>query len=318
MEDVSLFPSAPEAPPSDPLPDGASCLAGETVAARTELHVRTLRRFTELALEAAERINRRDAAEERRALAAEARAEAAKDALIEIPAAEMPAAEAPAAEVSSEAPPRATPPGEMSLALFRLSRIARYDIALELKLLEDLAVPQPAPEPETQPDPPDSDTPPPEPERPRSRWCKPDPAKELAERREAAERYAAEALPFDMRLMPDDIEDLLAELRAELASGRHDKRLLKDSAEEVGSAFIRDRGVRPNYARMYFGDLDPSLSPPVSVQNELAIRNGTADPELAAIYIAQMEGEARRKAMAPAAAAEPQAMPPRSGADPPA
>ncbi|MEI9985692.1 MAG: hypothetical protein WDN69_22410 [Aliidongia sp.] len=269
MEDLPSFQPAPEAPPSDPLPDGASCLAGETVAARTELHVRTLRRFTELALEAAERMNRRDAAEERRALGAEARAEAAKDALIEIPAAEMPAAEAPAAEVSSEAPPRATPPGEMSLALFRLSRLARYDIALELKLLEDLA----APPSETQPDPSGSDTPPPAPERPRSRWCKPDPAKELAERREAAERYAAEALPFDMRLMPDDIEDLLAELRAELASGRHDKRLLKDSAEEVGSAFIRDRGVRPNYARMYFGDLDPSLSPPVSVQNELAIRN---------------------------------------------
>src|ERR1700733_8006906 len=61
MEDLPSFQTAPEMPPSDPLPDGASCLAGETVAARTELHVRTLRRFTELALDAAERMNRRGA-----------------------------------------------------------------------------------------------------------------------------------------------------------------------------------------------------------------------------------------------------------------
>src|SRR5579859_5020363 len=98
------------APSNDPAADRAAACAeilGETETERAERHIRTLRRLTELALNAAERLDR------------QAEAQAAET---------QPAA-------GAEQPDDALSPDEVALALHRLSRLARLNIALEQKLI---------------------------------------------------------------------------------------------------------------------------------------------------------------------------------------
>src|SRR5579859_3673086 len=139
MNASSSFSTAADASSTGPSPDRPEVyarIAGETDAERIEQHIRTLRRFTEFALREAERLDRQ--AED-----LVARKQAAP-----VEGASPPAAAAPASgetldgETPDGGPPDAgEPAGEVSLALHRLARMARLNIALEQKLVEDLRYP---------------------------------------------------------------------------------------------------------------------------------------------------------------------------------
>ncbi|MEI9987836.1 MAG: hypothetical protein WDN69_34775 [Aliidongia sp.] len=194
------------------------------------------------------------------------------------------------------------PAAEISLAIHRLSRVVRYDIALEEKLIRDLLAPPSAPVPAPAP------KPDPQPETTRkSKWCKPAPSVILAEAKAKVESFNATALSYDERLEPEDIEDLMAELRDELESGQHDKTLLKhiEGPEKIGADFLLERGIILNLAKIMFGPTGEWSDAP---GQESFKRPPDPEPE----------------AMPPPDGAEPlvpdpepTAIPPPSGADPP-
>ncbi|MEI9982750.1 MAG: hypothetical protein WDN69_05785 [Aliidongia sp.] len=245
MENSTSFSATADAPPADPDTDrkAGACLFGETETQRTERHVLMLRRFSDLAMKAAERIDRQADAAEARAEAAEIEAQEA--------AAETPATESAEAEAPKPAPvDRGPTAAEISLAIHRLSRVVRYDIALEEKLIRNLLAPPAAPVPAPAP------KPDPQPETTRkSKWCKPAPSVILAEAKAKVESFNATALSYDERLEPEDIEDLMAELRDELESGQHDKTLLKhiEGPEKIGADFLLERGIILDLAKIMFG-----------------------------------------------------------------
>jgi len=242
MENSTSFSSAADAPPTGPDTDrmAGACLFGETEIGRTERHVLMLRRFSDLAMKAAERIDRQADAAEARAQAAESAAPAAAQ-----------APEGAEAEAPKPAPVnRDATAAEISLAIHRLSRVVRYDIALEEKLIRDLLAPPATPAPTSKPDP--------QPEAKRqSKWCKPAPSVALAEAKAKVESFSALVLSYDERLEPADVEDLMAELHEELESGQHDKKLLKliqlDNREKIAVDFLRERGIKFHLDKIMFG-----------------------------------------------------------------
>jgi hypothetical protein len=197
-----------------------------------------LRRFSDLAMKAAERIDRQADAGEARAQAAEIEKQAE-------------AGEEPAESIEAEAPKPAPidqvpSAAEISLAIHRLSRVVRYDIALEEKLIRDLLArpAAPAPKPDPQPE-----------TKRKSKWCKPAPSVVLAEAKAKVESFSAMAASYDERLEPADVEDLMAELHEELESGQRDKKLLKlfHDPEKVGVDFLLERGITLHLDKIMFG-----------------------------------------------------------------
>ncbi|MEI9984330.1 MAG: hypothetical protein WDN69_14640 [Aliidongia sp.] len=283
---------------------------GETETQRTERHVLMLRRFSDLALKAAERIDRQADAAEALAEAAEIEAQEA--------AAETPATEGVDAETPKPAAPvdRGPTAAEISLAIHRLSRVVRYDIALEEKLIRDLlappAAPVPAPAPQLDPQPETTR---------KSKWCKPPPSVILAEAKAKVESFNATALSYDERLEPEDIEDLMAELRDELESGRHDKTLLKhiEGPEKIGADFLIERGIILNLAKIMFGPTGEWSDAPGQESFKRPPDAVSAPPD-AALFAPEPEPEA----MPPPSgtvlggdSSDPNGQPPAAGHDPP-
>src|SRR5579859_292424 len=137
----STIRTSPPAGTAQPDPSAVRAAAfagilGEADLERTERHIRTLRRLTELALGQAERLDRVAEAQATRAegqagarLVEEASAEALQQPRDEQAGTEQPGGQPTADEHAADG---------VSLALYRLARMARLNIALEQKLIDDL------------------------------------------------------------------------------------------------------------------------------------------------------------------------------------
>jgi hypothetical protein len=252
---ASPQPSADTAPP-DPAADRVAALdlfLGETEVQRVGQEILSLRRLSELALREAERL---DQASEARA----ARLETAEARLAAAPVAERPtdtdadtdtdtdedAEEDVDADADADAVESLQPTGETSLALYRLTRVVRLNILLEHKLIADFRAPKtPAPpKPEAAPKPRDKTAPEP------SRWAKFGESAELSRGKAVARELTRDSAEADERLDREDVEALMAELEEELASGRHDKTLLKEWGNDVGQKFLKGHGIKPDYRAM--------------------------------------------------------------------
>jgi hypothetical protein len=53
----------------------------------------------------------------------------------------------------------------------------------------------------------------------------------------------------DERLDREDLEALLSEFDTEMASGKHDKELLKEWGNDVEAKFLKARGIKPDYRK---------------------------------------------------------------------
>jgi hypothetical protein len=214
----------------------AVLVVGQNDAERIDEHVRMLRRFSELALVAAERMHER---EEARATAPE-----------------------PEAAVAPEPAPRsATEPddGKISVSLSRFSRVARLNILLEQKLVEDLRNPEP-----------------------RRRAAPPRQARQaqkqaeqealLAERRAAVEEMVENCAATDETLDRERYDELMDELRAVLGAGRLDEHLLDKDPRTVAWLYMCDKKVNPDWPRIAVeanvaldeGRPEPTYPPPPS------------------------------------------------------
>ena len=146
------------------------------------------------------------------------------------------------ADADADTVERLQPSGATSLALHRLTRMTRLNIMLEQKLIADLRSPktETAPKPEATPKP--RDKAPAEP----SRWAKFGAGSELDQRKEDARELTRDSADTDERLDREDVEALMAELEAELASGKHDKDLRKEWGNDAAEKFLKARGIKPN------------------------------------------------------------------------
>jgi len=192
---------AAQSDPSQDRPEADACFAGETDLERTARQVRSLRRFAEIALTAAEAL-------EQRAVAASAPPEPAAN---------------EAADVLGDAG------AGISLALHRLSRMARLCFALENRIIKDYrqggSGPVPAPKPPAAP----------------------------AEREPAPASGAEEAEPQERleRLRETETENLLVGLLPMLDGAESDEVLLERLYEQFAAAVMAAQGRVPDWAEMY-------------------------------------------------------------------
>ena len=242
---ASPQPSADTAPTGSPVDRTVpfAVILGQTDLARVEQEILTLRCCTDLALREAERLDR--AAEARAA-----RLEAAEARLAAMPIAEQ-HSEAWAAD--AELVESLQPSGETSLSLHRLTRVVRINIMLEQKLIAALrspkteAAPKTGAAPKTEAAPKPRDKAAAEP----SRWAKLGQGAELEPRKAAARALTRDSADADERLDREDVEALMAELEAELASGKHDKDLRKEWGNDAAVNFLKARNIKPDYRAMF-------------------------------------------------------------------
>jgi hypothetical protein len=261
MKNSSAFDSTNSAAPNGPETDRQVAFArilGQSDAERIEQHILTMRRFTELGLLAAERLH-----EQQEEVRAEARREPN---------------DAAAAE-----------PKEVSEALYRLARLARLNIALEQKLVEDLRNPGPA-----------------APSGKREQRQRPKQAEQdahLARQKADVENWVENKAATDKSIDRERFDELLAELRREFDSGRLDEKLLSQDFRTVGYMFLWDRKIYPDWQRLFDDEIaarargmpDPTYPPP---------------PHIAAAPAASGKG-----APAPSSAAEPDPAAPEPAAE---
>jgi hypothetical protein len=225
---------------------------GETEVERVAQEIRLLRRCSDLALREAERLDRAAEARAARLDSAEARLAAAPAAVASADAdtdtdtdedvdadedIDADAGEDGDIEADADAVESLQPSGETSLALHRLTRIVRLNILLEQKLIADFR----APKPEAAPKPRDKAVAEP------SRWAKFGEGAELGRAKAAARELTRDSADADERLDREDVEALLEEFDAELASGKHDKELLKEWGNDVAQKFLKARSLKPDY-----------------------------------------------------------------------
>ena len=207
--DVATSSAPPGTPPDRPSgtpPEDCSHILGETDLERTERHIRTLRRLTELALAEAERLG-----------------------AVSQAAAEAQTAQPETAQPDS-APPK--PDGEVSLALHRLTRIVRLNIALEDRLVEVLRYPGPR----SLPKPPQAKT----------EKAPAETAAALSEKKAQCEALAEDWALSD-RWMPREIfNELMAELSQGLADGIYDEDLDRHPPQWIAWRFLKQRDVMPD------------------------------------------------------------------------
>jgi len=303
MENASSpQPSADTAPTGSPADRAVpyAVILGQTDLVRVEHKILTLRHCTDLALREAERLDR--AAEARAA-----RLEAAETRLAAAPAAEL-QSEARAADV--EAVESLQPSGETSLALHRLTRLVRINIMLEQKLIAALRAPMTAPAPKPEAAPKSRDKAPAEP----SRWDKfgTGESAELTNAKALAREVVEDSAEADERLDREDVEALLAEFDTEMASGKHDKALLKQWGNDVDANFLKARNIKPDYRAS-------TARTVAEMQATMSGRNADGTPRLRPAEYDEVEpGESpagRPQAGDPDRAAEPPGAP--SGAGPP-
>jgi hypothetical protein len=250
----SSQPSADTAPPGSPADRMAALdlFMGETEVERVAQEIRLLRRCSDLALREAERLDRAAEARAARLDSAEARLAAAPAAVASADAdtdtdtdedvdadedIDADAGEDGDIEADADAVESLQPSGETSLALHRLTRIVRLNILLEQKLIADFR----APKPEAAPKPRDKAVAEP------SRWAKFGEGAELGRAKAAARELTRDSADADERLDREDVEALLEEFDAELASGKHDKELLKEWGNDVAQKFLKARSLKPDY-----------------------------------------------------------------------
>jgi hypothetical protein len=218
MKKFLPFPPEDAAPNGNPAPGNPAAdrktaherILGQTDAERIEQHIATLRCFTELALQAAKRLNDRETERAER---------------IAMHAAEHRMEGTPPAEAEESA-------AETSAAIHRLSRTARLNIALEQKLVEALRNPEPSGK------------------APRGRRDQAKQAEQeahLAAQKEAVRDFVEEWAPTDPNLDRERVDELLAELRNGLDAGWLDEQLLTEDARKIGYLFMYDRKIDPNY-----------------------------------------------------------------------
>jgi hypothetical protein len=244
MESPSSPQPSPDTAPTGSPVDRVAALylfLGETEVERAGQKILMLRGFSDLALREAQRLDR--AAEARAA-----RLEAAEVQLAAAPVAEpRPEADTDTdtdtdtdeeedVDGDADAVESLQPSGEISLALHRLAKMARLNILLEQKLIADLR----APKTEAAPKPRAAAAEP-------SRWAKFGQGGELDRRKADARELTKDSAEADERLDREDVEALLAEFDAELASGRHDKELLKEWGNDVAQKFLKARSLKPDY-----------------------------------------------------------------------
>ena len=240
---VPVFPDT--APPGSPADRVAALdlFLGETEVERVGLGIRMLRRFSDLALREAERLDRAAAARAARLDTAEALLAAASEAerLTDTDTDTDTDEDAEESEdvdvdLQADAVESLQPSGETSLALHRLTRMVRLNIMLEQKLIADFRAPktEAAPKPPAEP----------------SRWAKFGAGAELTRAKAGARELAEDSAVADERLDSEHLEALLAEFDAEMAGGKHDKELLKEWGNNVAEKFLKARGIKPDYRAM--------------------------------------------------------------------
>lgn len=247
-------PAAPASPastaPAAVGPAEPVLVLGQTDQERVEAHIQTLRRFTELALMAAERLNARE----------EARS-----------------AEAPAAEAAAKPEP-APADDKISVSIHRFARTARFNIALEQKLVDDLRNPGPK----------DRGA------RPAARQRSEKQARrdaQLAERKTEVERFVENYAATDATLDRERYDELLDELRRALDSGRLDETILAEDPKTVGYLFMLDNKVSADWRRIFTdatvtqaeGKPDPTYPPPLRTASPSHTAPGpgaTSDPDV--------------------------------------
>jgi hypothetical protein len=211
------FASSSPATPSPDQPDAFASFAGETDLERTARQVRALRRFAEIGLNAAEAL-------EQRVVAAAAQPEPAAD-------------EEP--DVLKDAG------AGMSLALHRLSRMARLSFMLENRIIKHFrqgpSGPAPEPKPPAAAAPTEQREPTPQPSQ--------DSGTEAAEPQERLEQL--EQLDRLERLRATEIENLLAGLLPILDGEESDEVLLDRLYAEFAAAVMAAQGRVPDWAEMY-------------------------------------------------------------------
>ena len=223
-------------------------LLGETEVERIALDIRILRRYSELALREAERLDRAAEARAARLESAEARLAAASEAerLTDADTDTDEDAEEcvdTASDEDADVVERLQPSGATSLALHRLTRMTRLNIMLEQKLIADLRSPKTEATPQTETAPKSREKAAPEP----SRWAKFGAGAELTRAKAAGRELAEDSAVADERLDREHVEALLAEFDAEMASGKHDKELLKEWGNNVAKNFLKARGIKPDF-----------------------------------------------------------------------
>ena len=199
-------------------------ILGEADAQRVERHIQMLRRFSELALREAERIDR--AAEAR-----EAAAEELRDA--------------------GDPAPKAGPTSDVSLALYRLTRIVRLNILLEQTLVDALRHPEravagakvPAPKGDGGGTAREA----------AAERKKAEEARLIAQRKEECAEFVRMAAWTDDRLDREGLDLLLDDLKDELDRGLHDEALLTRDALAVGYLFVLSRNIDPEWLDIFTG-----------------------------------------------------------------
>ena len=247
--------TAPNGSPADPVA-ALDLILGETEVERAAQKIIMLRGFSDLALREAGRLDR--AAEARAA-----RLDLAETRLAAAPVAkERPEAEADTdtdtdedaeedvdGDGDGDAVERLQPSGGTSLALHRLNRMARLNILLEEKLIANLRAPKTGAAPKTEAAPKPRDKAAAEP----SRWAKfsTGESAELRNAKALAREVVEDSAEADERLDPEDVEALLAEFDTEMASGKHDKALLKQWGNDVDANFLKARNIKPDYRKSW-------------------------------------------------------------------
>jgi hypothetical protein len=211
------------AAPKDPAPvrkEAYAVIAGASDQERVEAHIQVLRRFTDLALREAERLDR------------QAEAVAAQQV--------MPATTTqPNATTPETAPPQAEPPnGEMSRALFRLARTARDNIAQEQRLIEDLRYPGPRSSGSRG-------------QRAQEKAAKT--AAEIDAKKAEAESFVRQAAATNRQVDQAKIESLVGELREGFADGRFDEALQTSNGSTIGWFYLADHKIEVDWAWLLTG-----------------------------------------------------------------
>jgi hypothetical protein len=177
---------------------------------RTERHLRTLRRFTEISLNMAEALE-----QQAQALAAQAQAQAAQ-----------------AQDTKEAAGAVERIGGELSLALYRLARLARLNMALEEKLVEAHRARGREVTAE------------------RGRQAKAAEDASLEQQKSQVVRAVWDAAKTDDGLDKVEIESLVRDLHERLDGGAFDEDLLRHPYMEIVADILLDRGVAPDWERL--------------------------------------------------------------------
>ncbi|MEI9984651.1 MAG: hypothetical protein WDN69_16465 [Aliidongia sp.] len=189
-------------------------IAGATDQARTEQHIGVLRRFTDLALREAERLDR------------QAEAQAARS------------RRRPSRSPSLRRTLRRSPSGRAARCrgrCSRLARIARYNIALEQRLIEEMRFPGPRAA------------------GPRGQQKRAEQAAKIEASAEDAERMFVELAQTDSGLDRERLEALVEELREGFTDGRFDEPMQRLTGEQIGYLFALDLRLKLDLNKFFTG-----------------------------------------------------------------